>query len=586
MKSSARLVQRMALYLRTMRYLRWEQVVYRPVRRLQRHFPLPPLRPARLAEARCAAMAAVVARWGPGELDARVMRAESVVDGRFTFLNHTETLVEPDWQRRYVSHLWTYNLHYFDYALDLAWAYRATQDDRFRTRFQDLARSWMRGPHTPDGDAWESYPVSLRIVNWSYALLLLGDALEPALKDALAAEIHRQAVYLERRLELHILANHLQKNLSALVVAGLLLDGGAAERWRRRVTTQLWREMDEQVLPDGMHAERSPMYHRIALGDFLEAISLLHATGEPVPERATAHATRMVDAAALLHRADGTLHLFQDSADDGGPSLARITHLARVVLGHQSEPVDGCFALARGGYYGFVDAKHGDRFVIDCGEPGPWYQPGHAHCSLLSFELDMWGMPLVVDSGLSGYEADPLREYFRSTRAHNTVMIAGREQSEVWGTFRLGRRATVLEAAQDCAAGEYRFRGAYRPYHDRSIVHSRTVERDGCGWSVTDRVKGCDGRRVVGFLHLHPAWHVEQQGTTVVAHRAGRQVRIGVFGTSEIRIVRGRRTPAQGWYSTCFGGAEEAPVVEMINEPGDGRPFGYRVVPNSQPVGP
>ena len=259
------------------------------------------------------------------------------------------------------------------------------------------------------------------------------------------------------------------------------------------------------MLDDGGHYERSPMYHQLAAADFLETVGLLAAAGEAVPGDARRRVGTMVEAMGALCRPDGSLHLFNDAAQGEAPPLAHLAALGERLLGARPLAAEGAFALPRTGYFGWADAERGERFVIDCGPPGPLYQPGHAHCDLLSFELDLGGAPLVVDAGVSGYEGDPLREYVRSTRAHNTVAIGGREQSEVWGTFRVARRAEVEgtprhEASSD---GGYRFEGAYRPYHDRGAVHRRTVERSAEGWRVTDRVAG-RARGAAGLLAPSP----------------------------------------------------------------------------------
>jgi uncharacterized heparinase superfamily protein len=91
-----------------------------------------------------------------------------------------------------------------------------------------------------------------------------------------------------------------------------------------------------------------------------------------------------------------------------------------------------------------------ERVVVDAGPPSATYNTAHAHCDLLSYELWLRGRPLFVDSGVHGYDGDKFREYARSTRAHNTVVFDGREQSEVWATFRMGARARVLKAEVTC----------------------------------------------------------------------------------------------------------------------------------------
>ncbi|HEX2190360.1 MAG TPA: alginate lyase family protein [Longimicrobiaceae bacterium] len=570
-------MRRALLYLRTLRHLRWRQWAYRPLRRAQRLLPAPAAPPLRVDEARAARMAGAVAAWGPGDAVARVRRAEEVCAGRFTFLGHTEALPSPDWRRRYVGHLWSYNLHYFDHALDLAWAFRLTGDARFARRFEELADGWIAATADGAGDGWEPYPLSLRAVNWTQALLLLGDAPRPAFRERLTGSLARHFATLERRLEWHILANHLQKNLCALAVGGLLFGGAAAERWRRLALRHLWREVEEQVLPDGGHFERSPMYHAIALGDLLELLLLLRACDEPAPAAAVERIGRMTEAFGRLSRPDGSLHLLNDSAGGIAPARSRLDALAREALGRGVRETDGVWELPQTGFLGYNGASAGERLIMDCGAPGPRYQPGHAHCGLLGFELDLAGRPVFVDSGVSGYDGDPFREYVRSTRAHNTVAVAGREQSEVWGTFRLARRAEVLFAGADAGEGGCRIRAAYRPYHDRRAVHHRTVERGAGEWTVTDRVDGAAGAPLQSWLHLHPDGTVRVEDGGVTALLPGVEVRVEPFGVDRVEVVRGARGPVQGWHCPEFGCAVPAPAVEMRVERNDGASFGYRI---------
>ena len=93
----------------------------------------------------------------------------------------------------------------------------------------------------------------------------------------------------------------------------------------------------------------------------------------------------------------------------------------------------------------FVIRNLDDMLVVDCGEVGPDYQPGHAHCDTLSFELASDGRTIIVDSGVYDYEDSEMRRYVRSTRAHNTAMVDGCEQSEIWGAFRVARRARPIQ---------------------------------------------------------------------------------------------------------------------------------------------
>src|SRR5262249_26913941 len=158
-----------------------------------------------------------------------------------------------------------------------------------------------------------------------------------------------------------------------------------------------------------------------------------------------------------LCRPGGQLHQLQDAADGIAPTLEWITDIARQELGVVPEAPDGVWRLERGGYAGVANAEPGERFILDVGHPAPRHQPAHSHCGILSFELDFDGWPVIVDSGVSGYDADPFREYSRSTRAHNTVSIDGLEQSEVWSTFRMARRAELAfsRVATDATGVEF-----------------------------------------------------------------------------------------------------------------------------------
>jgi uncharacterized heparinase superfamily protein len=565
------------LVLRTVRGLRWRQWAYRPLRRLQARLGAPPA-PAAAAtdDVRAARMRAVWEAAGPGDPAERVRRAREVAAGRFDFVGHAETLAAPDWRARPVSPLWTYNLHYFGYAADLAWAWRETGDAAFARCFETLAGGWMEQTAGGRGPGWEPYALSLRVVSWMRARLLFGPALSAGFGARLDASVHGQLAFLGRRLEWHILANHLQKNLHALVLGGLFFTGSRAAAWRTGGLRRLWRELFEQVLPDGGHFERSPMYHAIALGDFLELVALLDACGVPVPAAARERVRRMAAAWTCLSRPGGQPHLFNDAAEDVAPDGAALHRLAVLALGAAPERPRGAWALPDTGYFGWEGP--GERVVVDCGPPGPRYQPGHAHCDALSFELDLGGHPVVVDSGTRGYDGDPLREYVRSTRAHSTVEIGGREQSEVWGTFRVGRMARVRagEVPAD-GAGEFRFSGECRPYHDRRAAHLRRLERRGGAWRVEDRVRGAAGAPLRAFIHFHPAFELRVDGDAAVATSAGATVGVRTWGADRLRVARGELDPAQGWHAPRFGAAVPAPVLVLEIDHNDERGFGFEL---------
>lgn len=562
-------VDKVALYVRTARHLHWRQWAYRPLRRAQHHVPLR-LRPRVNAPAAdvLQALAAEVRSWGGGEIERRIANATAILNGRFRFLNHEEALGVIDWSRRYVSHLWNYNLHYFDFALDLAWACLETGDLRYRDRFIELATSWIDDSSSQRGDGWEPYAASLRTVNWIYALLLLGDRLGSTARQALESSLAMQLEHLSRRLEWHVLANHLQKNLKALTIGGMYFGGTSARSWAKRGTELLWGELFEQVLPDGGQYERSPMYHAIALSDFLEVVSLKRSLNLPVPQPVHERVRKMAGAMAVMSHSNGRLHLFNDAAEGIAPSTDWLSSLSERALGERIRTIEGELCLPDTGYFGFA-RQDGERLLIDCGPIGPAYQPGHAHCDLLSFEWILGGQPVIVDSGVRGYAGDSHRSYVRSTRAHNTVSVNYQEQAEVWGTFRVGRRPRVLHAGHECSPEAYRFQGAYTPYFDRRVVHRRFIQRDLSGLEIRDSLSWRGAGRATSYLHFHPDFELSAQGSGFIATSGPLVLEVSVEGAGRITIVKGSKNPLQGWYCPEFGVALPAPVL-VLEAHGDG----------------
>lgn len=81
--------------------------------------------------------------------------------------------------------------------------------------------------------------------------------------------------------------------------------------------------------------------------------------------------------------------------------------------------------------------------ILDVAEVGASYIPGHGHAETLLMECSLFGQRLIVNTGSSEYGLGHRRDYERSTSAHSALEIDGCNSSEVWGGFRVGRRAHV-----------------------------------------------------------------------------------------------------------------------------------------------
>jgi uncharacterized heparinase superfamily protein len=114
------------------------------------------------------------------------------------------------------------------------------------------------------------------------------------------------------------LANHIFKNAKALVFSGLFFKSHDADRWLSKGLCLLARELDEQILADGGHFERSPMYHSMILEDCLDLLNVFHARNEwrlkNFSERLRTTTRKMVRFLIELTHPDGEIALFNDSA--------------------------------------------------------------------------------------------------------------------------------------------------------------------------------------------------------------------------------------------------------------------------------
>lgn len=424
------------------------------------------------------------------------LRQSSLVDqGSWVFLNEPGALVEIGWDGPQREKLWRYNQHYFD---DLNAQGAQTRNSWHR----QLMANWIENNTPSEGVGWEPYPTSLRIVNW-IKWFFAGNVLDKAWVDNLSL----QTRWLVRRLEFHLLGNHLLANAKALIFAGFFFCGPEAERWLRTGKKILTREVPEQILADGGHFERSPLYHLIVLEDLLDLVNLYRTYGQTDAMGLQQAIQRMLHWLSVMLHPDNEIPFFNDSAFGVAPSSIEIQSYAARLGFSGISPIDRkCQHLESSGY---VRLQAGTTVVLaDIAPVGPDYLPGHAHADTLSFELSIGGRRVIVNGGTSVYGSGSERHRQRSTAAHSTVVIDGENSSEVWGAFRVARRARVLNAqcgensqgiwAEGAHDGYTRFHGA-PVHHRRWVLNPETLQ-------VIDKIEGTGTHRVEIFYPFAPGW--------------------------------------------------------------------------------
>jgi hypothetical protein len=437
--------------------------------------------------------------------------------------------------------LWAYHLHQFDWARSI----RLSPDQRL-----EAMQDWVR--RHPRGIGWHGGPISLRTFAWGKLLTTPG-ALPPAEapRRELLASLADQLTTLSAELETQLMANHYLWNLLALVFGGIVLEGGDADRWLAH-GERLATELEEQVLADGAHFERSPMYHGLILENLLDLLNAMRAAPGRAPAALEAQVASKAAAMLGAHRVwvhpDGEIGLFGDSA-------LGIAHppdvLARYAtsLGVAPRDPDPPGALRAAGY---ARLEAGPFVLIaSASTPLPPYQPGHAHCDALSFELSVSGQRVVTDTGVTEYLPGPLRQASRATASHATVQLGEEEQAELWAAHRIGGRPDVaLTRLELPGLAE----GVCAGWATPTVLHRRRFQASEAGIEIHDSFDEPAARACLR-LPLAPDLEPRLEGdAALLPLRGASQLRISLPPEAEWRIDTGPYFPE-------FGRVEERKVL-------------------------
>jgi len=498
--------------------------------------------------------------------------------------------------------IWELNRH--QHLLVLGRAYWLTGEGRYRQTAIAHLLDWIAANPPLRGINWTSMlELAFRALSWMWALALFADEAtepeQPWMSDVVAA-LDRQLRHIEQNLSYYFSPNtHLLGEALALYVGGRSLPFlRRARHYADRGRTILVDEIARQIGADGGHLERSTHYHRYTLDFYLLALSVARVTDDPVAARFEAVVSRLAHAARLLSDDTGRIPHLGD--DDGGMLLpmcgrapddlrdslsiaAALTDQPELALGPVPEealwmlshpaladarlrlerrgtpaPISSA-ALPDTGYF-ISRSPGGSHLVFDAGPHG-YANAGHAHSDALAVTLTVAGTPLLIDPGTACYTADPgLRDRFRSSALHNTLVIDGREQSTAAGPFHWRSMADArcdswrTNAAFDYVVGHHE---AWHPFdHHRHVFH---LHDDVI--VVVDVVSGTGSHEVLTSWHVDPSWliYVDPQRALMLGSR--RITWATSSGAADLTCGdEGERT---GWYSPMYGRVEPSSTLRV-----------------------
>ena len=475
-------------------------------------------------------------------LAARSYLVQSLDNGiELSFLNRVRPLRDGaghiDWRPEELktgTRLWLLNLHYTEFLEALP----ADEAGRVMLDWVEQVKPFEPGYWL---DNWNSYSLSIRVVVWMQQLAARDLGLSDEQKELIKGSLMAQMRFLRKNLELDICGNHLIKNIKALLWASSYFEGAEADRWGAIGRHLLAREVDEQILADGMHYELSPTYHNQVFADLLDCYAALDEGS--ARNRLGLTLDTMAQLCADFRHPDGGVSLFNDCglyfAYNADACLTAYQTLRGKTVSAKQHIV-----LKTSGYYGLRHEQ--DLFLLDCAELAPAYLPAHGHGDALSFEWSVNGQRVFVDAGVFEYNPGPKRAYSRATSAHNTVNLDGEDQSEFWKAFRVGRRAHITQCDYQKTDKGFQLSGSHDGYTrlEGQPVHTRSFEVSPSEISIKDEISGGSGQQAQAVLLLHPDAVIEPQGDKL--HITVGPAKVEVSASAVIEVEDASWHPDQG----------------------------------------
>lgn len=509
----------------------------------------------------------------------------------------------------------TWELNRHQYFMTLGRAYWLTADERFAEGFVKHLESWMDHNPPKQGINWaSSLEVSFRLISWVWAFYFFRNSpsLKPEVFTRAMKFLYLHARHLETYLSTYFSPNtHLTGEALGLFYAGTLLpEFTAAARWKETGRSILLRELFRHVRPDGVYFEQSSYYHRYTTDFYVQFLILSKLNNEVVPPEVEDRLQSLLDHLMYITRPDGATPLYGD--EDGG-RLIKLDQVAindfrstlatgaalfgkhdyRFVAGKAAEetlwllglsglenfdaieprePSKTSVAFESGGYYVMRDGWTPDAnyLFFDCGPHGA-LNYAHAHADALAFEVAVNGRPLLIDPGTYTYTGSvEMRNWFRSSAAHNTLTVDQESSSLVDGPFSWHRVAKCNPSAWISNERFDYVKGSCEGFHrlTQPTTHTRSIlflKND--YWIIRDQVQTAAGHRADIWFHFDQGTNPligTAENNKAFIHESDRPDGAILFAFGQ----EGRWRRTKGWVSDCYGAKVPGPVYAFSIQTG------------------
>ncbi len=440
--------------------------------------------------------------------------------------------------------------------------------------FMNQIEDWWRSNPTYKGIHYiSSMECGLRIIALCHALDMIRkvNLIKHSSKEyqnicvILVNIVHSHAHFITKRLSLHSSAgNHTIAEAVGLLYAGLLFpEMKSAKNWTHLGVHLLNAESERQILMDGGSSEQAFCYLVFVTDLYGLATKLLKYVGQ---NHSQIEATFLRAQTFINQLAQSRDELPNIGDGDNGYALSKFLNL---IWSKEKESVDEVekqgmkgddihlITYAESGYSLIHHTNNKLRLIMDHGDLGMQPSFGHGHADALSVVLDIDEQRLCLDTGTYSYTGHPKwRRYFRSTQAHNTVVVDNSDQALQKTAFMWSQ---AYEANVVCSEkkdnGKVILLAYHTGYQAKGVIHWRGIMYQPSGDTVIwDFMQSMGSKSSSHYFSLY--WHLNEgfkkEEDYFVFEHQDIKTYLKVSG-GDVNEFRASETSLLGWQAPYYG---------------------------------
>jgi hypothetical protein len=489
----------------------------------------------------------------------------------------------------------TRELSHFHFLFGLYFAFVYSDKKYYLDKIKDTILHWIVKNPPYFGINWSNaMAAGIRISNWCLVVYALKNIIieDDGFMKRFYQSLYLHIIFINRNLEnLIVKNNHYIANLVGIYIASLLFPVFPKSRkWLKFSSKHLKKELQTQVYSDGGDCENSTAYQRFVTELFFLPMYLARQLGSEIfntMERAKIR--NMFNLLASSIKPGGKAIQFGDN-DNG--RLFKLSGRQSLDYAYMISLASGIFANYKGNgkeipadilsYIFGGDSIYPDReyntqsfptsrlekydgtglyffknrnfyLAVSCMPNGQNGQSVHIHNDKLSFEMSYQTYDIIVDPGTYTYMGDPVvRNRFRSTRSHNTVMENNFEQNRLGKSlFKMYNDASVIvntidDTILDCQHNGFVIKGG--------AIHRRIFNVNDRQIIIKDVLDS--SHPLTAFLHFAPDIVIQSQNDHFIVSSNNRDL-------LKLDIENARNTLIEQYdYSPGYG--ESGPAYKLV----------------------